>query len=418
MNFMKTNRMLAAFTLLMSITDVFAASTSETAVSLDALGDRITTVAATMPTDRPLTLVIGSCPWDVASESTSRVCLYENTDVYTLGKSEWTNDKYPRKDGIKYDTSRYFNVDFNEPAQLNLLARLLPGRFTEITFDVAVTKYWDWRYSKHVLGSFLALLKDGGAFYIPQPGVVNAIFMCSADPIWSSGITADAKRACVVRENRSDIDRFTASFACNGFGINVVDCETLTESAVKKVIRTARYFSSTGLPETAELRIKHAAEVMVARRDPSIVVNLGREEEDPYYIDVRNRLAAQKAAHEAQLLETAAAQAALAGPTEAHLRELLLNPAYVAANIDAIIGSRDYIVLKRAYHDVWEKLYKTTTTPDYRQVVEAIIPAMSARTLTPAQEAEILSKPSNHLIGSCSRKHWMPSFDPAAGRFQ
>jgi hypothetical protein len=121
-----------------------------------------------------------------------------------------------------------------------------------------------------------------------------------------------------------------------------------------------------------------------------------------------------------------APKAALADPADAHLRELLLNPDYVRANIDGIIDSRDYIVLKRAYHDVYARLCKRMwvdyCSPNHLQVVEAIIVAMTQITnpdkLTTTQEAEILSSPSNYYIGSSSRKHWMPPFDPATGHFK
>lgn len=104
-----------------------------------------------------LTLILGASP----SEESVHVA---RPALATLDSVCFINN-YPQA----MDTAhpRYFNIDFNDTAQLGNFATHLSGKFKEIYFDWSVLKFFNYAG----FSSLRTLLQADGSLIIPEPGV-------------------------------------------------------------------------------------------------------------------------------------------------------------------------------------------------------------------------------------------------------
>lgn len=178
-----------------------------------------------------LILILGSNPNEVTYDP-HRPFLYSDPMIYTLGNSPSASHEY--------DASRHFNVDFNDEAQMRGLAETFKGRFKTIAFDLSVLKsFTQWTNLQYAR----ELLRDDGAFYVPEPSHKNAIFpkaaMLLAKPEeegypGSVGFKKRLARSKIPFEAKA-LEEVQKDFSSNEFTFKVVKENDLKDAQVKRI---------------------------------------------------------------------------------------------------------------------------------------------------------------------------------------
>ena len=178
-----------------------------------------------------LILILGSNPDEVTGDR-NRPFLYSDPLIYTLGNRPSTSGEY--------DATRHFNVDFNDEAHMRSLAETFKGKFKTIAFDLSVLKFFrTWTNLQYAR----ELLRDDGAFYVPQPSHKNAVFpqtaMLPAEPGEEGGPRSEGFKKRLARSKipfeAKALGEVKGDFASNQFTCKVVKENDLKNEQVKKI---------------------------------------------------------------------------------------------------------------------------------------------------------------------------------------